>query len=811
MSLETKNKTKKNKLKLKVRDKLILYTMTKSNTIEKLVIVESPAKCAKIEKYLGDGYKVIGSFGHITELSDLKQIDFNNNFKPTYKTIESKKSQIAKLRTSIKAAKEVIIATDDDREGEAIGYALCQVFGLNVSTTKRIIFHEITQKALHQAIINPTTINLDLVNAQQGRQILDLIVGYKLSPILWKNISFNAKNALSAGRCQTPALRLVYDNYKEIKDSPGKRVYGTTGIFTDKNISFTLSHEFETNTEVITFLQESKIFQHILSREKEKETKKNPPLPFTTSALQQTANTVINMSPKETMSIAQKLYESGYITYMRTDSRYYSEDFINIAHKYITAQYDDLNQSQNGSYCGILSQNPKTKKAKSKDNNAQEAHEAIRITNIETTKLNTEDKSFNAKHAKLYKLIWNNTIESLMSPAIYKQFTTIISAPQKYVYKCSSEMNIFPGWKIIQGVEVDKNYNYLVNLCETKVNYKRIVSKETIKDLKTHYNEARLVLLLEQSGIGRPSTFSSLVEKIQERGYVSKQNVEGIKVELSEYCSEGDEIRESRGDKIVGNEKNKLVITQLGIVVIEFLIEYFNELFEYGYTKQMEDKLDIIAHGEMKYWTLCGECNDFIETLSKKNTYKSLEGETTKEKNTIKLDDKHTYYIGKNGPIIKYIKDDGSTGFYNVKPDIDVEKLRRGEYEIQEIIKDDSRCLGVYKGNEVYLKVGKFGHYIECGETKRSLNVVKINVPYKSLTLEDAISILETTNDNTLVRKISDNVSIRKGKYGDYIFHKTPKMRKPEFLKLKDFDDDYKTCSLEYIKKWLKETYNISG
>lgn len=767
-----------------------------------LVIVESPAKCTKIEKYLGQDYKVIGSFGHITHLSDLKQIDFNNNFKPTFQIIDSKKPQITKLKTAIKNAKEVILATDDDREGEAIAWHICQTFNLNVSTTKRIIFHEITQKALQQAIINPTTINMNLVYAQQGRQILDLIVGYKLSPILWKNITFNAKNALSAGRCQTPALRLIYDNYKEIKESPGKRSFNTIGIFTDKNIQFTLNYNHESNDESKQFLEESKEFKHMLSREKEKEIKKNPPLPFSTSALQQAANTLINMSPKETMTTAQKLYETGFITYMRTDSRHYSEDFIKIAHKYITKIYDET-------YCGILSLNPKVKKQK-KDNKAQEAHEAIRVTNIEITKIENDDNTFTNRHIKLYKLIWNNTIESLMTAAIYKQFTTNITAPQNLLYKYSCEQNIFPGWKIIQGIEIDKNYNYLLKLKETIVEYRKIISKETLKDLKTHYTEAKLVQLLEQKGIGRPSTFSSLVEKIQERNYVAKQNIDGVNISITDYILENKQIKEEKLEKIFGNEKNKLVITQLGIIVIEFLIQYFNPLFEYDYTKQMEDKLDIIANGDMNYWTLCYDCNQFIDTLSQNNNYKTIEGETTKEKNTIKIDDKHTYYIGKNGPIIKYDKDDGTIGFYNVKDNIDIDKLKLGKYELQEIIKDDNKLLGEYKGNKVYLKIGKFGHYIECGDIKKSLKTTKINIPYNKLSIDDAISILETSNDNKLIRKINDEISICKGKFGDYIFYKTSKMKKPEFLKLNKFDEDYKTCSIEYFKKWLKDTYNIN-
>ena len=269
-----------------------------------LLIVESPAKCGKIEKFLGSNYKVIGSYGHITHLSNLNQIDFKNNYKPTFNIIETKQSQISKMRKAINEAKEVILATDDDREGEAIAWHIAQVFKLNIANTKRIVFHEITERAIKNAIANPRTINLDLVYAQQGRQILDLIVGFTMSPLLWKHIVSNTKNALSAGRCQTPALRLVYDNYKEIKESPGKLSFNTIGYFTNKNIQFTLNINHETHDSIKDFLEQSKCFNHVLTKAKERETIKTQPLPFTTSGLQQAASNSIHISPKEILSVS---------------------------------------------------------------------------------------------------------------------------------------------------------------------------------------------------------------------------------------------------------------------------------------------------------------------------------------------------------------------------------------------------------------------------------------------------------------------------------------------------------------------------
>ncbi len=304
-----------------------------------LVIVESPAKCQKIEKYLGPGYKVLASYGHLTTLSDLKNIDIENKFTPHFTPIESKAQQISKLQRAINSSSRVVIATDDDREGEAIGWHICRLFRLPVNTTERIIFHEVTETAIKRAIQNPTTLNINTINSQQARQILDLIVGYKISPVLWKNILTNTKNALSAGRCQTPALRLVYDNYLDIEQSPGKTSYNTRGYFTSKNLEFSLNHDFESSKKVEEFLEASINYKHELSRLPEKTVNKPPPEPFITSTIQQTANNLMHISPKETMKICQKLYEQGYITYMRTDCKVYSKEFIDTVKAYIDLKY----------------------------------------------------------------------------------------------------------------------------------------------------------------------------------------------------------------------------------------------------------------------------------------------------------------------------------------------------------------------------------------------------------------------------------------------------------------------------------------
>ena len=789
-----------------------------------LLIVESPAKCGKIEKFLGTNYKVIGSYGHITHLSNLNQIDFKNNYKPTFNIIDSKQSQITKMRKFINDAKEVILATDDDREGEAIAWHIAEVFKLNIANTKRIVFHEITERAIKNAIANPRRINLDLVYAQQGRQILDLIVGFTITPLLWKHIVSNTKNALSAGRCQTPALRLVYDNYKEIQESPGKLSFNSVGYFTGQNIQFTLNLNHETHESMKDFLEQSKKYKHMLSKAKERETIKNPPQPFTTSGLQQEANNCMHISPKETMELAQKLYECGYITYMRTDCKVYSEEFIEESkiyiiekykHEYINPEINKLIQSKDA----IKDTSKDAINAKTtSENNAQEAHEAIRPTCISVENVDNEE-TFSAKHRKLYKLIWSNSLESMMAPARYKVLVVNISAPHDALYKYSAEENIFLGWKAVLGQEVEKYYEYLENIKEGLVPYKKITCKQTLKELKSHYSEARLVQLLEQKGIGRPSTFSSLLEKIQERKYVQKQNIEGKKMEVIDYVLLENNIVTEKGMKEFGNEKNKLQITQMGIFVIEFLIKNFNSLFDYDYTKSMEDELDNIACGKKKYYELCDECNSFITSLINSNNLISkcdsnLENGVKLEKLQIKIDAKHTYLIGKNGPIIKFTKEDGSLGFYGVRKDINIDKLKEGDYKLEELIEtkeETTKLLGVYNEENVYLKNGKFGYYLECGQLRKSLKTIKINVPFKEIKIDDALTILKDcdSENNGLVRRISNELAIRKGKFGDYLFYKTPTMKKPQFLKLGEFNDDYKNCSLEFLKSWIKEKYDL--
>ena len=788
----------------------------------KLVIVESPAKCSKIEKYLGPGYKCIASFGHLQQLSSLKDINIEDDFKLNFNIIPSKSQQIDKIKKMISYSSEVILATDDDREGEGIAWHICKLFNLNVLTTKRIIFHEVTENALKQAIQNITTLNLNLVNAQQSRQILDLLVGYIISPKLWEHISRTQKG-LSAGRCQTPALRLVYENQLEIEKSPGKKVYNITGYFTSNNYPFILNFSYDKEDDVKLFLENSINFQHILSIDSIKESVRKAPNPFTTSSLQQAANNELHISPKETMSICQKLYENGYITYMRTDSKIYSKDFVNTTLKYIENKYgekyiisniDKITISSNLLHSSTKKETKKeskkdTKKDSKKDtkketNNAQEAHEAIRPTNIKVEKL-SEDFDFSNKEKKMYLLIWKNTIQSCMADAIYNICLNKISAPDKKDYRYTSEQIIFEGWKIVENKNLQDSkafeaFNYLPKLKSPNVNYNKILAKLSLKDLKSHYTESKLVQLLEEKGIGRPSTFSSLIEKIQERGYVKKENIKGKKIECLDFELNKKEIKEIKELKEFGNENNKLVIQDIGKLVIEFLIKNYNSLFEYEYTSNMEEQLDLIAKGNLNYIDLCQK------TLNDIN--KEAEKLQNSKKCIFKFDENNTFLIGAYGPVIRT----NDNKFLSVKKDIDIDKLKNGEYKLEEILESSNlnKLLGRYENSEIYLKKGKFGLYVQWGENKKSLN--NLNFNECSIDLNDVITYLNTNKDlknPNIIRILSSDLSIRNGKYGDYIFHQTPDMKKPNFYKLYGFKDDYKNCLEEIIINWINEKYNL--
>jgi DNA topoisomerase-1 len=903
-----------------------------------LVIVESPAKCKKIEEYLGPGYKCMASYGHLRELNTLKNIQITDaTFTPKFTIIDNaiKKKHIEVLRKEITNAREVILATDDDREGEAIAWHICMLFKLNPDSTKRIIFHEITKSAIEQSMRNTSTINMNIVYAQQARQMIDLFVGFHISPLLWKYIAYNSKNALSAGRCQTPALRLLYDNEKEIRSNPGTKAYKITGYFTNQCIPFELNQDIPTASTTSTPHQQEPVLDfleysannannHIYTRTTPERTFKTPPQPFTTSRLQQVSSNELHVSPKETMKICQKLYEAGFITYMRTDSNKYSGEFIETAKEYILQKYDEkyLNPNINMHLLGEDQATPlqplpkKTKqskantKTKTKTNDTiGGAHEAIRPTNIKMQQIDSD--KFSPREKKMYKLIWRNTLQSCMSNAEYFSFTAKIqivpsvttnTQNTSYYYKYHTEQLIFAGWKIAdpsfsptQPSQSEKHYTYLLHLpVDTPVLYKKITATLTIKNQKQHYTEAKLIQLLEEKGIGRPSTFSMLIDKIQEKEYAVKQDVKGQTIECKDYEIEYDDktrtasdIYEIETSREIGNEKSKLVIQPLGMIVLDFLETHFLSLFDYDFTGRMENDLDKVAKGEKNYNEVCKECLDLINELvdfDAKPVPQTTETDGTlttakpraimkPKKIEYKIDENHYYIIAKNGPVIKCVQSATQTidpqtqtqellseptttekskrgrkpkpkeqiTFLSIRKDVqlDMEKLKRGEYKLTDLVdantinntaspnsKPNENNLGKWEDasaqphqqhqqHDIIIKSGKFGTYAVCGEMKKSLKCFG-NRPIANITLEEVVPILFGKGENQqsnphskIVRQITETLSIRDGKYGNYIFYKTQKMKKPRFISLTGFKGNVIEETEDNVKKWIRENCHI--
>jgi len=782
-----------------------------------LVIVESPAKCKKIESYLGVGYKCIASYGHIREMDGLKSIDIGNTFQPTYRSMLSKKKYINNLRTYIQKANEVILATDDDREGEAIAWHICMLFNLSIQHTKRIIFHEITKPAIKKALNNPTHLNINKIYSQQSRQVLDLLVGFKVSPVLWKNIS--GKSGLSAGRCQTSALRLVHDNYNEISNKTGKCVYNTVANFNLINTSlpFELNNQFKSEGNVNNFLEKSISFKHELLDKNEKKVFKQSPTPLTTSKLQQKASNDLGFSPKVTMACAQRLYENGYITYMRTDSFKYSSEFIKSAKNHIHDKYGEKYISKtifslaNKSHANDAKQADSSKNKKptkntknTKNDLAQEAHEAIRPTSVERTSLPINGKITN-KELRLYLLIYKNALASCMSPAIYDKLTISILAPIKTKYTYITEQVVFEGWCAVYGIETrNENYEMLKQLdmsSSNEIKYEKISSNMKMVDLKPHYTESKLIQLLETKGIGRPSTYSSIISRIQDKKYVNKEDVPGVKIKCSNYVLEGGNISKKIEENEFGSEKGKLVLQSTGLFVIEFLIKHFNELFEYDYTRNMETELDKIANGDMTLLELCKTCNNTIDA--------SIKNIKKQDKPIVKIDKYHTYTIGKYGPVIKHTDDDGVISFKQINKNlkIDLNKLKNGEYKLSELIgmdnhQNNNRELGEHNGSEVVLKNGKFGMYVTIDG--KNTSVKYINKDMDDITLEDVVEYINKKGkqESNIIKRLNDDMSIRKGRYGPYVYYKTNSMNRPKFISMKGVAEEEITVS------WIEARLN---
>jgi DNA topoisomerase-1 len=612
-------------------------------------------------------------------------------------------------------------------------------------------------------------------------------------------------------------LRLIYDNDNDINKSEERKVYNTTGYFTNSNIAFDLSPQgkHESEDEITDFLDGSADFSHIYNCSQPVKVYKKPPEPFTTSRIQQVASNELHYAPKETMRICQLLYEGGFITYMRTDSKTYSAEFLATVKEYIVRTYAQgekyIGENIDSMVTGAVKEPDKKKNAKKTEKPPpQEAHEAIRPTNISLCEL---PENMDSKERRMYKLIWETTLESCMTSASFHSVTANISSFQDTKFVYTSELIDFPGWKIVakKYSTENKEYHYLQQIKQNSViPYKKICARVSIKGSKQHYTEARLVQLLEEKGIGRPSTFSSLVDKIQERGYVKKEDIKGKELICKDYELENDEICEIETKREFGNEKGKLVLQPLGRVVMEFLEKHFDDLFNYNYTSLMEDALDKISKGEHIWHELCNKCNKEIDTL--------VDGLKDETKIEIKIDENNTYMIGKYGPVIKCVEEvDGKEEikFKPIKKDVDTKLLEKGAFTAEEIIDTNKTAksqyiLGQHNGKDVILKKGKFGLYISWGENSKNLKELG-NRPIENITFDEVRKYLD--EGSNMIREISSSLSIRKGPKGDYIFYKTSKMKKPDFKDVKAFvsetKEDYKICDITILKSWLSDKYGI--
>ena len=650
-----------------------------------LLIVESPSKCSIIEKYLGKGYKVIGSCGHITSLTTLEQINFNTC---VIKYKNEKLKIIKQMKEEIKKASNVILATDDDREGEAIAWHICNVCKLDVKTTPRIKFHEITQKALLVALDKPSVIDMNRVNSQRCRQVLDLYIGYRISPILWKYIT----HKLSAGRCQTPALHIIYDNELEHVNKSYETTYAIQGVFTHKNIKMALSHTLD-NPE--NYLDECKSFTFTLLSKETKSVTEKPPQILTTSSLQQLASQTLGLSPIMTMSLAQTLYENGLITYMRTDCASYSDDFKQELETHIQKKYgNDL--------------------VKPIQNKEKKAHEGIRVTQLNLTETTFENTRIN----KLYAFIYKHTLQTSMADSVSLKTKYTISSPQEYYFTHNESKFTFKGWKQLNKEKDEESMDvYLRGDIPRNVIY----ATETLIEQKFHLTEAQLIKQLEKKGIGRPSTYASILEKIKDKKYITKGKILGQSMQVTNYILSDDKITQETKEVVSQEESNKLQITPLGLEVIVFCMSYYNHLFNYEYTNNMELKLDL------------------IEELSQ----------------------------------------DWTQTVHQFKKEVDTEV----HIDIIKKQQDSLNC-GMHKSHPIIIKSGRYGYYSEHNKIKHSLkdwsmyDLIETIIENQCIEPEQFTSLIEYVH----VIKISKDMCIKKGPHGEYLYYTGKK--KPRCLKL---------------------------
>lgn len=761
---------------------------------ENLVIVESPAKAKTIGRFLGSNYIVKSSFGHIRDLSKKELgIDIQNNFTPHYEVSADKKKIVSELKKQVKDAKTIWLASDEDREGEAIAWHLAEVLKLNPSTTKRIVFHEITKDAILHSIKNPRTIDTKLVDAQQARRILDRIVGFELSPVLWRKV----RPSLSAGRVQSVAVRIIVEREREIINFVPQASFRILGTFsaesssTGSEFQAELNKRFETEEEVVSFLESVKNNTYIINNCENKPGKRSPAAPFTTSTLQQEASRKLGFPVAKTMSIAQKLYEEGHITYMRTDSVNLSGTAIHSIKEFIISKFGD--------------EFSKVRKYTTKSKGAQEAHEAIRPTYIQNEKI-----SNNSDEQRLYELIRKRTIASQMADAQLARTTfTIHCDTRKNLYfEAKGEVVTFEGFLKMyiesSDDETDSDNSKLPALqIGAKLNSEKIVATQRYSNYPARYTEASLVKKLEELGIGRPSTYAPTISTIQKRGYIEKDNRVGEKKEVLIIELLNKTIKKQKKTETYGSEKSKLFPTDIGFVVTDFLLKNFNNVLEYSFTAKVEEQFDKIAEGEIEWQNMITQFYDTFHNTIETVIEESERGDGERILGTDPKTNKDVMVrIGRFGPVIQL----GATGedekpvFKSLPKGVLLETITFDEaIEILYSTTDDSIGTDPKTNKNIYVKSGKFGPYIQLGEQddkeKKYVSLPK-GLQIEQVTLEKALHLLK------LPRLLGDyeneKVQVNNGRFGPYIAHKS------KFISLKKGDPDLYEITLEEAIQCIK-------
>ena len=673
-----------------------------------LVIVESPAKAKTIEKYLGKDFKVMSSYGHIRDLPKKDAIDIENGFEPRYEVPSDKKKLVADLRRNSKSAQKVWLASDEDREGEAIAWHLYDELKLTDENTERIVFHEITKGAILKAIENPRKVDLKLKDAQQARRVLDRLVGFELSPVLWRKI----KGGLSAGRVQSVSVRLVVEKEREIQAHQSKSTYKVVGEFiNENNIGFKadLRKNFSTKQEALDFLNDCNGSEYQITALEKKPAKRSPAAPFTTSTLQQEASRKLGFSVGQTMQVAQKLYESGAITYMRTDS-------VNLSQDALSAIKAEIEDAYGQDYHKHRTYSSKTK-------GAQEAHEAIRPTNMVNHNGNGD---YNA--TRLYQLIWKRTIASQMADAQIERTTAEISISKndnKFVAK--GEVIKFEGFikAYLEGTDDEdvEEKNALPALNNNEIlSAKAISATERFSRPPARFTEASLVKKLEELGIGRPSTYAPTISTIQKRGYVEKSQLDGKEREYQKLVLSNGDVKDSAMTEITGADKNKMLPTDIGMVVNDYLVEHFEQILDYNFTAQVETKFDEIAEGQEAWNKIIAEFYGDFHT----KVEEAAEGERASGERELGIDpesgERIIARIGKFGPMVQI----GESGDDDKKPKFaSIPKSTRLEsITLQEALDlfQLPKTLGQFKGEDAIVSQGRFGPYVKYGDMFVSLD-----------------------------------------------------------------------------------------